>query len=276
MDMQIERQSFYRLEDILEAVASRVEEIRSTGDALDYLTIVPDGEPTLDINLRREIELLKPLGIPIAIISNASLIWQEKLRDELLEADWVSLKVDAVEEKVWRRVNRPHNSLDLNAILEGALKFSHSYQGTLATETMLAAGFNDGEESLQQVANYLGRLKPDVAYLSIPTRPPAEERVHAPDELVVNQAYHILNEKVDHLEYLTGYEGNAFASTGNVAEDLLSITSVHPMRREAVRGLLEKNGADWGIVKELVAESQLVEAQYQGHTYYMRRFKKRP
>ena len=67
-----------------------------TGEPIDYLTIVSDGEPTLDANLGRMIELLRPLGIKIAVITNASLIWREDVRSELKKADWVSLKVDSV------------------------------------------------------------------------------------------------------------------------------------------------------------------------------------
>lgn len=276
MNMQVDREAFYKPEDIVAAVRQRVGEARSAGDPLDYLTFVPDGEPTLDMNLKREIELLKPLGIPIAVISNASLIWREDVRADLATADWVSLKMDAVDETVWRKVDRPHKRLNLEDILEGALDFSRRFDGKLATETMLAAGMNDGEESLRQVADFLARLRPAAAYLSIPTRPPAEESVRSPDEAIVNRAYHILKEKVEHVEYLTGYEGDAFASTGNVKEDLLSITAVHPMRREAVGAMLEKAGADWTIVDQLVARNQISETHYAGHTYYMRRFKKRP
>lgn len=275
MNMQWGREAFYRPEDIVEAVRQRVEETTSAGEQVDYLTFVPDGEPTLDINLKHEIDLLKPLEIPIAVISNGSLIWREDVRNELAAADWVSLKVDAVEEPVWRRVNRPHGKLKREDILEGALAFSRLFDGKLATETMLAAGVNDGEESLRRVAEFLARLRPAIAYVSIPTRPPAEEWVHAPDEDVVNRAYHILNEKVEHVEYLTGYEGDAFASTGNAREDLLSITAVHPMRKEAVATVLKKADGDWTIVRELIEAGQLIETQYGEHPYYMRRFKKR-
>jgi len=275
MNMQIEREAFYKPEDIVDAVKQRVEEANSSREAIDYLTFVPDGEPTLDVNLKREIGLLKPLGIPIAVITNSSLIWREDVRNDLMDADWVSLKVDAVDEAVWRRVNRPHKKLNLQAILERALSFSQWFRGKLTTETMLAADVNDEEESLRHVADFLAHLRPAVAYVSIPTRPPAEDWVRSPDETVVNQAYHILAEKVEHVEYLTGYEGNAFASTGNAKEDLLSITAVHPMREEAVSALLEKASADWATIHKLVAENHIIEVIYAGHKYYMRRYKKR-
>lgn len=273
--MHVERRPFYKPEDILSAVQDRVEERRSADEAIDYLTFVPDGEPTLDLNLGREIALLKPLGIPIAVITNSSLIWQKKVRGDLMQADWVSLKVDAVEEQTWRRVNRAHRNLNLRAILEGALEFSRSFRGKMATETMLISNVNDDEQCLRPVADFLARLQPAAAYLAIPTRPPAEEWAQPPDERVINRAYQVLNEKVAHVEYLTGYEGDAFASTGNVEKDLLSITAVHPMREDAVGALLERTGADWAEVYRLVMHDQLIETQYEGHKFYLRRFKKK-
>ncbi|MFO7742846.1 MAG: radical SAM protein, partial [Anaerolineae bacterium] len=93
--MEVERRPFYEPEDILRHVQDKVEKSEGAGEAIDYLTFVPDGEPTLDANLGHEIELLQPLGIKIAVISNASLVWREDVREELGQADWVSLKVDA-------------------------------------------------------------------------------------------------------------------------------------------------------------------------------------
>lgn len=275
MNMQIERQAFYEPEKLFTTVRHKIQEAKSHGDPVNYVTFVPDGEPTLDINLKRTIALLKPLGIPVAVISNASLIYREDVQSTLATADWVSLKVDAVDKAVWQQVDRPHGKLAIEDILQGALTFSKLFQGTLATETMLAAGINDGEQSLRHVADFLAHLRPDAAFVSIPTRPPAEVWVHSPDEASVNRAYHILSKKVKHVEYLTGYEGNAFASTGNVREDLLGITAVHPMRRKAVETVLEKAGADWAIVDSLIAANEIVETQYEDHTYYIRRFKKR-
>ena len=270
--MSAERQEFYRPQELAQAVRERVEELRATGEPVDYLTFVPDGEPTLDINLGREIELLRPLGISIAVICNSSLIWREEVRAELLRADWVSLKVDSTREDVWRRIDRPHGSLTLDSVLEGVEEFASTFGGQLVTETMLVHGVNDQPEQLPEVAQFISELHPSVAYLSIPTRPPAEDWVQPPTEENLNQAYQILSESLDSVEYLIGYEGDAFASTGDVIQDLLSITAVHPLRREAVARLLLSTKADWSAVEELVGQGLLVEAQYAGNVFYARRF----
>ncbi|MBC2709825.1 MAG: radical SAM protein [Desulfosarcina sp.] len=269
--MQVDRTAYYEPQKILKAVRDKVQKVRQRGESIDYLTFVSDGEPTLDINLGHAIELLKPLGIKIAVITNASLIWREDVREELLRADWVSLKMDSVTAKLWRRVNRPHETLNLQAILNGALEFAKRYRGELTTETMLVGGVNDTDASIRDVADFLARLKPATIFLAIPTKPPAERWVQSPGEKGINRAFQILSKRMDSVEYLIGYEGNAFAFTGNVEEDLLSITAVHPMRREAVSDFLMQAEVDWMVIENLIAEGQLIETKFEGHTFYMRK-----
>jgi wyosine [tRNA(Phe)-imidazoG37] synthetase (radical SAM superfamily) len=269
--MQVDRQAFYDPEQVANSVREKVEGARASGESVDYLTFVPDGEPTLDANLGHEIELLRPLGIPIAVISNASLVGREEVRAELALADWVSIKTDAVSEEIWRRTNRPHGRLKLASIQDGMLAFARDYEGQLMTETMLVRDINDSEEALRAVADFLTHLQPDRAYLAIPTRPPAEPWAQPPSEGVINRAYQVLSEKIDRVEYLIGYEGNAFAFTGDVEDDLLSITAVHPMREDAVEAFLTRAGADESVVQQLVDRGRLIETEYGGRTFYMRK-----
>jgi wyosine [tRNA(Phe)-imidazoG37] synthetase (radical SAM superfamily) len=271
--MQAERRVFYPPRKILHDVQEKVERAKRVDEAVDYLTFVPDGEPTLDVHLSLEIALLRPLGIKIAVITNGSLLWREDVRDDLMGADWVSLKIDAVQQEVWRRIDRPYGSLHLAAILEGMLEFASAYRGELVTETMLVANVNDDDTLISELADFVARLRPAKAYLSIPTRPPAEPWGQPPGESAINRAYQILGERVDEVEYLIGYEGNAFAFTGNVEDDLLSITAVHPMREEAISAFLNQAGADWAVVRRLVAQRQLVETEYRGTKFYLRKLK---
>lgn len=272
--MQMDRRAFYEPDRVVEAVRSRVEALASSGDVVDYVTFVPDGEPTLDRHLGREIELLRPLDIPIAVITNGSLIWQEDTRNDPTKADRVSLKADTLQEKLWRRVNRSHGALQLSSIREGMLTFADDYDGQLVTETMLVEGLNDSEDCLEEVADFLIELRPARAYLSIPTRPPAEDWVRSPDEQGVNRAYQVFAQRLDRVGVLIGYEGGDFTFTGDAKADLLGITAVHPMREGAVRELVARAGADWTAVQALVAEGKLVEAEYEGRRFYVRRFRR--
>jgi wyosine [tRNA(Phe)-imidazoG37] synthetase (radical SAM superfamily) len=273
----VDRQSFYRPEDILKQVKKKINEASLRKERINYLTFVPDGEPTLDINMGEGISLLKQIGIPVAVITNASLLWHEEVKEDLLEADFVSLKVDAVSQDLWKRINRPHENLRLSTILEGIRKFADNFEGTVVSETMIIDGIDYGDE-FERIAKFLAELKKiDKAYIAIPTRPPTEKWVKSAREEVINAAFQVFSEKLgaSRIEYLIGYEGNTFAFTGNAEEDLLSITAVHPMRKEAVEAFLKKDCANWRVIEKLLEENKLIELEYEGNKYYMRKLPSR-
>ena len=269
--MQCDRSEFYDTKDICREVIKRVAEVKENNEIIDYITFVPDGEPTLDVNLGKEIMQLKASGIKIAVISNGSLMWCEDVRNDLLDSDWVSIKIDTVSEAIWRIVNRPHRSLKLELILEGIQDFSKIYNGELVTETMLIQGINDGLEEADKISDFIANLSPNKTFIAIPTRPPAENWVKPPKESIINQTYQVFTEKIKHVEYLIGYEGNAFSSTGNIERDLLNITSVHPMRKEAINAMLDKTGSNWHSIEKLIENDVLIETEYLGNKFYMRK-----
>jgi wyosine [tRNA(Phe)-imidazoG37] synthetase (radical SAM superfamily) len=257
-------------EIVLEQVRDRLSALHARGEPVDYLTFVPEGEPALDWNLGASIDALRPLGLPVAVITNGSLLWRPEVRERLLPADCVSIKVDTVMPDAWHRVNRPHRHLRLEEILDGIREFASQYRGRLLTETMLLRGVNDGPDQLFPLAEFLATLAPAVAYVAVPTRPPASSWALPPDEASVNRAVQILGAWLDCVEYLIGYEGTAFAASGNAEQDLLGVTAVHPMREDAVQELLKKDCADRGVLERLVADGRLMRTAYDGTWFYLR------
>ena len=256
----LERQSFYSPEQIFKAVEEHLSKLQGMPD---YLTFVPNGEPTLDIHLKESIRLLKQSGIPIAVITNASLLGDAGVRDALSLADWVSVKVDANDEAVWKKINRPHPRLTFKDYMEGLMTFASSYRGILATETLMVEGVNDGAELLQHNASLIATIKPATAYLSIPTRPPAMRSVKKPDEEAINRAYQIYTDAGLHCELLLGFEGSDTGFTGDAREDILNMSAVHPIREETMGEILRKNRADSSLPDQLVREKEIREVIYQ-------------
>lgn len=251
--LEVERKEFFDPQQILEEVKSRVNLIGN----VDYISFVPDGEPTLDANLGTEIEMLKSIG-RVAVITNSSLIFRQDVRRNLLKADLVSLKVDAVEEKLWREINRPHSSLKLREILDGMLRFADEYSGTLITETMLIGNFTT-LKSVEEVAEFLSELEPEKAYLAIPTRPPAEN-VRAVSSDFIFEAKRIFDEYVES-RLLIEPESGEFGIKSE--EDVLSIASVHPLREDVLKGYLKRLNLR---IEDLA--DKLEEIVYGGLKYY--------
>lgn len=271
--MTVTRKSYFSPAEIYEEAAAKISELRNAGEKIDYLTFVPDGEPTLDINLGRTIEKLRIFGIKIAVITNASLIWNGDVRDDLMKADWVSLKIDSVDERVWKLMDRPHGTLDLNKILDGAITFSQTFKGIFVTETMLVKGINDTTDLIGRAALFIKELNPEVSYILGPTRPPAEPRVGQPDEIALNAAYQIFSDSVGNTELLIYNEGTDFTFSADAEKELLAILAVHPMSRRAVVEFLAKSKSAWDIIERLVAAKVVREVEYSGNTYYMKNLK---
>jgi wyosine [tRNA(Phe)-imidazoG37] synthetase (radical SAM superfamily) len=267
---RLERQSFFAPEEIVTAVRARLVECRASGQPVDVATFVPDGEPTLDRRLGESIRGVAALGLRVAVLTNGSLLSREDVRDELRGADWVSVKVDSVDEGTWRRLNRPIGDLGLATVLDGMRHFAAEYRGELVTETMLIASINDDEAGVRSTAAFVSALEPQRAYVALPTRPPAEPWVRAPSLEVARRAIDIFRAYEVPTSYLSGEieEGGAsFAASVDPAEGLLGIVAVHPMTESAARDYLARSGADWSTAQALIDTRRIVTVRYGGRTY---------
>ena len=271
LHMQVKRTLYSNPSEVFEEVKKKVERIRETQQNVDYISIVPDGEPTLDSSLGELIERLKELGLPVAVITNSSLTWDKSVQEDLKKADWVSVKIDAISPNTWKQINRPHASLSLDEILQGMQEFAGSYTGTLCTETMLVKELNDNPEELTAIANFIkSRISPYKAYIGVPTRPPAEPWVSRPEPESITAAYAIFTKEGLNAETLTGYESSGFVVTDNPVEEILEITAVHPMRSDAVKDVLNRFGVGEDVLQQLVKEGRIRKVHYEGWDYYIR------
>ena len=271
--MQIERQEFYSPQAIFFEVEQKLQQLMKSGQGVDYLTFVPDGEPTLDLNLGAEIAMLKQLRKKIAVITNASLLWREDVRKDLAEADWVSVKIDAVDPVIWRAVDRPNGALDLSTILAGVVAFARQYKGQLVTETMLVDGLNYSGEALGKLADFLTTVRPQTAYLLVPTRPPTERNVRRPSNARLLEAARTIRRAAGvTVEWITGDEReDGFFCTGDIVEDLLSITAVHPLRAEIVNEMIRNQVNGENLVNGLLKQGLLLEFWYEGKKFYRKK-----
>lgn len=270
-NLTIERRQFYEPKEIFKEAKEKIIRLKEIGEKVDFITFVPDGEPTLDINLGEEIRMLKSFSIPVAVITNSSLLFLESVRQDLYEADLVSLKVDTVSELTFKKINRPNHFLNLDSIFDGIVEFSKVFKGKLITETMLVKGINDSGEELKDIASFIAKINPSKSYISIPTRPPAESWVIFPEEEVLNMAYQIFREKIKNVNMLITPEEGEFTITDDLQEDLLSIVSVHPIREEEIHKLLSEKRSDFSLVSSLIKEGKIKKVKYNNKIFYIRK-----
>lgn len=268
--LEIERRAFFSPQEIYKAVSKAIQNAEKEGVEINYLSFVPDGEPTLDIQLGESIRLLKTLGKRIAVFTNASLIWRPEVRADLALADWVSLKFDAVLETAWRRTDRPQKYLSLHLIMDGALAFARQFRGALVTETMLCADLNDMPENLTATAEYIATLSPSVAYLGVPTRPPLEKWALPPDEAILTQAFAIFAARIPKVELMVGYPPPAYQPGNDAERDIPAILAVHPIREAEMQDYLTKGGYSEKVLERLLHKGIIKKTAYAGEEFWLR------
>ncbi|RLG07118.1 MAG: radical SAM protein, partial [Thaumarchaeota archaeon] len=271
--LTVERRRFYDTRVLRKGLSEKLSEVNE--DDLDYITFVPDGEPTLDRSLSEHVKTIRELSDkPIAILTNSTLISVEDVRRDLMEFDLVSIKLDAVSEEIWRKINRPHSSLNLHEILDGVKIFRREFPGKLISETMLIDGVNSERSEIKRIADELSKIDPDKAYIAIPTRPPAENWVKPVDEEKLVESYEIFSESLgrDRVELLIGYEGAGFKIGRDPVRDLLSIATIHPIRLDYAHQILSKSIHDPDeLIERLVNSGEMKLVKYRWRTFLVRR-----
>ena len=161
--LRTRRRPFYPTAEVVAAVRERVEQGAPARPVLPYLTFLPGGEPTLDCHIGIEMRRLGSLRLPVAVVTNASLLWRPEVRSELLEAERITVKLDAVDTDTWRRLNRPARQLRLKRVLEGIEALREEYRGRIYTRTAIIPGLNDSEQQLRSLAAFLNAVLPTAA-----------------------------------------------------------------------------------------------------------------
>lgn len=197
----------------------------------------------------------------------------EDVRLALGSVDLVSLKLDATGIDVWKRVNRPKRIKALHAALDGILAFSMSSNGEFIRETMLVNGVNDDVNEIVGISQLLSEIKPTISYISIPTRPRTEPWMEPVYEQMLSITHILFTNRSLNTEHLILYEETIFAFLGDIDKDLLSITTIHPMRKDAIWNYLEKTHTDWKEVGNLNELEKLTEVRYIQDAFYVRKLR---
>ncbi len=233
-----ERREFFPPADILAEVEAALEN-HQPGE-IDTITLVGQGEPLLAAAVGQLIGKIKALAdIPVAVITNGSLLFRPEVRAEINRADVVIPTLDAADEATFRRINRPWPTLKITKIIDGMVKFRKVFDGQLWIEVMLVKGLNDTEVVLAGIAGALRRINPDQVHLNVPLRPPAESWVAIPDNESLMRATAILGEVAP---IITPAEGD-FGLPGDmpIADAIVEIIRRHPIREANLLKILRRH-----------------------------------
>ena len=231
---------------------------------IDYITFSGSGEPTLNSQIGRMIRQVKKMSsIPVAVLTNGTLLHQPQTREDLFEADLVIPSLDAASQEIFQRVNRPHPSLKIEEVIFGISAFSREFEGKLYLEIMLVKGINDSMEELRKMAQTVEEIDPDKVQLNTVIRPPAEKFAQALDVEELKKVRNILGEKrCEIIAEFKGFRQKAYKK--DVEDEILKTLRRRPLtiddisyflglhRNEITKylGALEEEGKIFSVLRD--------------------------
>jgi wyosine [tRNA(Phe)-imidazoG37] synthetase (radical SAM superfamily) len=191
----VERKPYVPVELVIQQLQ---EKLSTLSTPPDFITFSGSGEPTLNFRIGDFIgEVNRLITVPVAVLTNGSLLHLEAVREALLGADVVIPSLDAAHSSLFRLINRPHFSLNFSQVIEGLKKFRKEYTGEIWLEIMLCRGFNDENQHIKRLRVEIEKIGPNRTHLNTVVRPPAEEFAYPLSKEQLEKAAQLLGGKAE-------------------------------------------------------------------------------
>ena len=172
----IERKQYVPVEDVTAQLSDNLK----TAGHVDYITLSGSGEPTLYSHTALLVEHIKGItSIPVAVLTNGSLLWDKAVRESLCRADLVIPSLDAGNDPIFQFVNRPYEEIAFDTMVAGIRDFRQMYEGNLWLEVFLLNGITATQAGVEEIARHVSDISPDKVQLNTVTRPPCESAARA-------------------------------------------------------------------------------------------------
>lgn len=165
-----ERKEYVAIDAVLDEIKQTIEE----GVHADFITISGSGEPTLNSRIGDLINGIKAMtDIPVAVITNGTLLWDEQVRSDISKADLVVPSLDAGDQKTFEKINKPCNDLSFEKLANGLIELRKEFKGQYWLEIFLIEGYNTTDEQIHSIREVVEQIKPDKIQLNTAVRPTA-------------------------------------------------------------------------------------------------------
>jgi GTPase len=193
-----QRREYISIEEITNELKLWIQDNSQEVKNLDYITLSGSGEPTLNIKIEQLIAQIKQMAaVPIAVITNASLVNIASVRHSLLNADLIIPSLDAVTTEIFRKIDRPSGDISINDIINGLIELRKEFKGKFWLEIMLVKGINDDLPHIKSLKEAVDKINPDKIQLNSPVRSTAEDNILPVDKKKLEKFKEILGEKCE-------------------------------------------------------------------------------
>ncbi len=211
----------------IEPILAELRETLAEGLEADFITIAGSGEPTLNSRLGELIDGIKKItDIPVAVLTNGTLLYKEDVRADCAKADVVIPSLDAGDEQTFQKVNRPHKDISIENLISGLCTFRDEFAGQIWLEVFFAEGLNTGTEQIAKIKNAIELIRPDKVQLNTAVRPTAEADIKRLDAEKLQAIAARIGPKCEVVaDFSLSHHGRGLE---NKAEDVLSILKRRP------------------------------------------------
>ncbi|HEY6951169.1 MAG TPA: radical SAM protein [Bacteroidota bacterium] len=251
-----------------DAIIAEIEEALAERSALDFITFSGSGEPTLNLKLGEIIRAAKQLtSVPVAVITNGTLLHLEDVRFDLAAADVVLPSLDAASQGVFEKIDRPHPQLRVDAIVKGLKEFREEYKGQLWLEIMIVKGYNDDEQELLNLRTVVKEIRPEKIQLNTVVRPPSVEGVQPVTDGQLKEIQELFGESC---EIIGSYAKHQTAEVGKC--NPAQILALLERRAMTLDGIVDsqKAGRDnvVDVLRELKDAGSIVSFVHRNEEYF--------
>jgi wyosine [tRNA(Phe)-imidazoG37] synthetase (radical SAM superfamily) len=263
--LTLEQEEYVSAADILHDVHAVLSEREKD---LDYIACSGSGEPCLNSAIGKIIRGIKEMtAVPIAVITNSSLLSRQEVREALLPADCVMPSLDAATPNAFQKINRPHPAMQVAEIIEGLTAFRSAYRGQLWLEILLCQGINDSEEEIEAMRAAIRRIRPDRVQLNTVVRPALEAHAVALTREQMEQVKNVLGDGVEIIADFTGMRHAALPE--KIEERIIRIVERRPMTADDLARVLSLGTEEiTKIVDKLIAQGKLKPRSFNQRLYY--------
>ncbi len=194
----IQRKEYFSESEIINELKIWLQNNKEETEKLSYITFSGSGEPTLNIKIGSLIAKIKEIiRLPVAVITNASLMGVPAVRQELLAADLIIPSLDAVTPEIFTMIDRPQKDINIGDIINGLVSLRKEFKGEIWLEIMMVKGMNDDLGYIRRMKDVIDKINPDRIQLNSPVRATAEGGVQAADKNKLDKFKEILGEKCE-------------------------------------------------------------------------------
>ncbi len=259
------RKEYIPVREILEEVKRFLEEEASS---VEHLSLSGSGEPTLHSKIESVIEGIKTItSIPVAVITNGSLLYEKEVRESLLQADIILPSLDAASAETFEKINRPHSGILIDKVIEGLVEFRRVYKGQIWLEILFCKGVNDSQNELFLLKKAIDRIQPDLIHLNTVVRPPFEKWVVPLDQKEMDEIRAFFGEKASIISEF-GRHPPVFTER-DIQEEILKIVERRPLSlADLSNGMGIPENEIEKVIQPLLSEGKIHARRFGGSIYY--------